>query len=391
MPSGLPSGGALSSVLVVSLALAATTPARADSPLLALDADESLACPSSDLLLKALEQRFGEQHVTRAKGPATSVLVRLAEESLLEIVLSTDGAVTQRRSLQVNPNECPQLSQTVALLVDAWLRDAPWRIAVLAVPPSPAPVAAPQAGDPPPRTARPRRPNRTVPVLLQASGEATADTPAPADPAPLAAERPAEQTQAEQTPGFAESAPPTLPQVSPAVRSELAFEPSLAGGVFFDPSAGRMGGHGTLCVEGAWRGQLRFGVQLLLETPVSVPVGPGTISAHSQALAATLAWAPYHSDSSGLDLLLGGGVEMLSAKGAGYTVDLQQTVFQPALLGGLRWRLRLWGPLYAVAMLEARMRLHQQQIRVEGVTSALSLAPVSPSLVLGLLYVNGTQ
>lgn len=179
---------------------------------------------------------------------------------------------------------------------------------------------------------------------------------------------------------------PSLSLPSQGSQPGLGFEPTLAGGAFFDALAGVVNFHGLVSLEGCYRERLRFGLQLLLEGPVSKRIGPGQVSAHSQTAVVVVAYAPYAVDSGGLDLVLGAGVELLTGRGEGFSEVQERTDWELALVAGLRWRQRLRGPLFGVAVLEARGRLHQQRVVVDGVAQTMALAPVSPSLVLGLMY-----
>ncbi len=297
--------------------------------------------------------------------------MRSSAAGQLEVSLFRDGVVLQRRTLEAPPRECAHLAQTIAFLVDAWLRDVPWRAEELAVPETPARPSAPPA---------PSRESKPAPV------KPPPKAPSPPGGVGLESKDSEPQGAPAQEAAAAVAPPEAQPTPAPASAPALSFEASLAGGAFADALARRAGFHGVLGLESSYRERLRFGLQALLESAVAVALAPGRVSASSQALALVAAYSPYVGASSNLDLLGGAGVERLAARGEGFADDGAASVFQAALVAGLRFRQRLSGPVFGILVLEVRARPRRQLIGVDGLGPAVSLSPLSPSLALGLSW-----
>jgi hypothetical protein len=362
----------VSSPLALTLSAAALlwalpSTARATPVVLHTQVDSLLTCPSEALVHDALEQRFGKAGMARDSSPPKGPVleVRASAPGQIEIVFRDAGLQTRfQRLLAVQPLDCAQAAETVALLAGEWLREVSLPIERLEV-------------SPPPHRAAPAPQPRMPPAAPPAIAEQASAEPAPVAEAPAAAAtEPAAQTEP----------PPTArqPEAPPPGRS-LQLAPSVAMGGFFDSGFAQAGIYAHTTLELRW-GLLGLKIKLSVDGPMSVSAAPGQVHAQSQALQLLAGVDLFTARWGALAVWGGGGAERLEVRGEGFSQDRSSVTFLLVCGAGLRWRQRLWGPLFAVAGIGARARFVRPEIWVDGLGRKASLAPARPDLVLGLSW-----
>jgi len=285
--------------------LALLLPARAAAlPLLRVSFSAGLSCPAPGAVLEALTARFGASRIALGQPTGTELGLSLAQApAALELdLVGEPGDPPYHRRLPLDEGSCSELAETIALLVDAWLRDLPWHGAGF-LPDVPA-VEPVEAG----------------------SALATGQT--------------------------AEVA------VQPPFLRLAGLELRIGGGASLGSDATGLGAEATLSADLDFSHGLGLALfaSLLQNASAADPLassGGASISVSRQVFALAPRYAFFGREERGPRLFAGLALEAFEGHANGYSFDTSSTVFNPAGFLAFLWQERIWGRLSAYAQLSA--------------------------------------
>ncbi len=337
--------------LGIALLLLGGGAARAAPPrTLRLVAADSLACPTVAEVREALARRVAARLVARG-GDLTLTLAAPAA-GRLRIRLDAAGAPPLERQLAAASGECGSLAQTVALVVDGWLAELPWRGAAPAPrrrrPPiaaAPRPVTAPEPPPPlppPPPVAAPEPPPVVVATPEPPPPPVPVPVPAPV-PVPVPVPAPVPDKPAAPAVAIRETPAPTVEKPAPrARRTALHLAVRLDGGGTLGAGAGvPVTGAGTAAIELGLGERWDVGVRVAATGPVDARRDPGTVTVERVPIGVYARVGLHRRGASGPSLLAGLDLEVLAASASGFSSNGALTVVEPGLLLGAAWDLRL--------------------------------------------------
>jgi hypothetical protein len=258
------------------------------------------------------------------------------------------------RTLGVHPADCPELPQTIALLVESWLQHLPSL--------GDAPARAPAADEAPEPGVRPARPPTATPG------------PAGVEPRPVA------PSKTEASGDVASDGAPGPPAEVPVDHLRVM----LSGGLSFASTFEQRVFRGLARVDGTLANRWGLALEGGLEPGLRVAAGPGTISVSAATLSLLGRVTVWPTAWGGVDLLAGAGVEYLVASSGGYAVNREVGLWNAGLWAAADGRVRIIGRLYATISVAVHGRLRREAFEIEGLGPVLLLSPLRLSAVAGL-------
>lgn len=116
----------------------------ADVPLLTVEAAPTLRCPPAPRVVEALTQQLAPEPVRASDAPRGQfhLTLRALGEHGVAMMLREGQALLVERQVEVAPDECDRLAETIALITAAWVRQSGERVEVAEhVEPRPRPSA----------------------------------------------------------------------------------------------------------------------------------------------------------------------------------------------------------------------------------------------------------
>lgn len=345
-------------LVVGILALLAAAPrARADPALLRVLSESDTGCPSAEEVRSALATCFGASRVALGvPGPGELGLTLTAQGEVLQLELRDLTDLTAeaprpptRRRLPLAQGTCTDVAQTIALLVDAWLRDLPWHgvgflsEAALAVPL----VLPPPIPEPPPPPNPPAKP-----------------------------------------------VPPSRDYQLPYWLGPLTVR--LSGGVGFPDDAATASSSGTLAAEVGiferYGGGVFFSVQGdLAATDYNSGIAGTQVSAHRQTFGFTGRYSLVNQDQNGLRFYAGLLLQRIGAQSTGYSTDGNFTIVNPAGMLAVQWQQNLTHTLALFAQgafafaPQTQLQVIEAPNQASGTaTNVLTIQPVWLDLSVGI-------
>lgn len=382
--------------------------AQASAPLpprVWVDAPAPLKCPDQDALLAALRFSLGKDRIAigKARPGEPSLSLRLRGAGGLTVVLRRAGTTLGERDLHVASDDCPALANTIALLTEAWLtappapRPAPPITNVRSAPsgqspsPAPAPIAAgslpdprPEASPPPPAATPKPESTATPPANLPVTpAEPTKDVPPPA---------PAVAPAAQPLPDPA-AAPPAVPAREPAPPVEKtpaapAWSMSLAaalGGMAALPSFATPVARAIADLR-LDRGRWFLGIRGAAEDRANLDPTADKLWARHIPASAYLGHALVASGALRLEILVGGGVDVVLASTSGYGNERSFKSVSPLIQTGVQAEWLLGRHFGIVAASELLVALQREQFVVANVGPVAKTERVRAGLALGVAW-----
>lgn len=379
--------------------------AQASAPLpprVWVDAPAPLKCPDQDALLAALRFSLGKDRIAtgRARPGEPSLSLRLRGTGGLTVVLRRAGTTLGERDLHVAQDDCPALANTIALLTEAWLtapptpRPAPPITGPRSAPsgqplsPAPAPLAAEPHPDPRPEAAP--EPSAATPepeitatpaANIPVAPAASASLPAPAEipaaqPLPNPAPAPPAVPVGEPTP------PVERPSAAPAWSMRLA---AALGGMAALPSFATPVARAIADLR-LDRGSWFLGMRGAAEDRADLASSAGKLWARHIPASAYLGHALVMGGPMRLEVLLGGGVDVVLASTSGYGNERSFKSVSPLIQTGVQAEWLLGRHFGIVAASEILIDLQRAQFVVANLGPVGRTERVRAGLALGVAW-----
>jgi hypothetical protein len=398
-------------VLVGVTVLLAAQNVAPERPRLWVETAADLRCPDEDAVLAALLGRFGDARVAHGPSARHGLGLRVVPHGPrgVRVLIRRSGKILVERTLAAPDGHCSDLADTVALLAEAWLGRGAEPPPAADAPPARAPTTRALAENAAPPTAEADqtapetdlgtetpRPAAAVPAPLETPEppdthgpprtHAPSDTPAsPGTPAPPEASAPAaaERAEAVRLPAPALPAPASGPATaSPSPRPWAASVSVEVGALLaLDASATPTGS--ARAAVGIDHGRWRYGVRGALETSADLDPTAGQVVVRRSPVGAYLGYQPVRGGQVAVTLIAGAGVEIVTARTAGYAMPRSFDAVEPIAFAGAQgewWLGRRFGLVAAVDLLASARR---EQYTVANVGTAASTSRVRAGLALG--------
>lgn len=368
------SGRWAGSAAVVLTVVLAAGPARA-APKTRFE--RTPACPSKADLDRALQTRAPTAPGTLWVRPdgKDRVAVRYAPRK---------GGPSYERSIATD--DCQMVPEAIALLVESWSRThlrEPQKV----VRKTPRPKVRERWSD---------RPAPTPPPVVEADKVSETLSPPPAEvsetsspPSPAVSETLSEPEVSETLSAETLSPPVGTISAAPSEGSETLLAPALPGALFAFGGGGLLT-DGTAAPSFGARAEFglsprtAFALQYRWESWRTGTVEPGAVSARTQGIDLIAEFALHAPKQSGLRLMAGLGVQIISAQAAGYSENFRATLWAPEAMAAVEWHQPLVAGLFARASLGAEARMRTERLEVEPYGTVLTLPAVGGRAGVGV-------
>ena len=295
--------------LILALALLADS-ASAEAKSLRIIENGQPDCPSFSQIESSLKRRLGASQVTRSGGTTADqerwLRVEPSSQGVLRIELGEGPRSMTERLLSVGSGECSEQADTIALVVENWLRDLPW---LQTVPPAEADSA------------------KAPPI------PSTKSAPPPLSPSAKTALPPVVKPS---LPPPEKSAPKPGSTTSPRHFAHLSV--LLAGGASLSlqekPSLTAMG---NLSLEVGLGSRFGLGVRGTVESETTITHSPGSFTIRRSPLVLYGRVAFHVGRKQEIGVRVGPLLDIVAARSSGFTLNHSDVLFDPGLWLGLSW------------------------------------------------------
>lgn len=358
-----------------------------------VEAGPELRCPEQGAVLGALRARLGESRVGHGRGVGTDFTLRLHRRGArgMTVVLRRSGVLLVERTIEVHENECASLAETLALLVDTWVtvpeatarrRPAERRAAEPAPAVARAALGAPVVEASPAPVAPEDALSGTVANPREAGGD-RAPSAAPAPPSP--AVPPAALVMAQPAPVEVAVVAPPAPAPSPSGGWAATLAADGGALVAFDGGA-RTTAAGRVDFSVAYRGW-QLGVRAAVESAADVDDSAAALRIRHVPCGAYFGRRLAGAERARVSLLLGGGVDFISATASGYgPLDRSFDAVDPFATAGLRGEWLLGRRFGVIGGGDLLLALRREQFSVANAGPVAHTSRLRAGLSLGVAW-----